>query len=166
MENANAEAKPILKRPSQDGHDTQASKRTCNGGFTHITNNNIRIDSVHNEDSLEFIMPGEKRLSVVIEAVQHAQIIMSDLAPMSFKDLAVMQQLWTSHGFPDTLVDALKIRQAYTAIIGNHFDQALDIQNLLKESNRLNAGHMQVQVDYTSQKGGSGSEQVAGWEIT
>ena len=83
-----------------------------------------------------------------------------DLAPISFKDLAVMQQLWTSHEFPDTLVDALKIGQAYTAMMGNSFDQALDIVNLLKESDRLNVGHMQVQIDYASQKGGSGSEEL------
>ena len=153
--------KPTLKRPNQDGHDTQANKRVCNRDDTRITDKNTNVDHVlEGADSLESTTPEEKRLSLVIEAIRRAQITMSDLAPMSAKDLALMQQAWTSHGFPNMLADTMKVGQAYTKLMGNYFDHALSMLNLLKESGHWKADDMEVQVDCAGQDEGSASERL------
>ena len=155
------EHEPILKRPSQDSHDTQANKRVCNRGNTCITNRDTNVDHDLEEiDSLESTTRGEKRLPLVIEAVHRAQTTMLDLAPTSAKDVALMQQAWTSQGFPTMLADTLKVGQACTTLMGNYFDHALDMLNLLKEVGDWKAGSMEVQGDCACQNEGSAPEQM------
>ena len=151
--------KPAFKRPNQEGHVTQANKRVCNRDDTRIMDNNTNVDHVLEEaDSLESTTPEEKRLPLVIEAIRRAQTTMSDLAPMCAKDLALMQQAWTSHGFPNMLADTMKVGQAYTKLMGNYFDHALSMLDLLKESGHWKPDDMEVQVDCAGQDEGSASE--------
>ena len=161
MEDVHIGHEPTLKRPNQDGHDTRANKRICNRDDTRITDNGTNVDHILEEaDSLESTTLEGNRLLLVIEAIRRAQTTMSDLAPMSGKDLALMQQAWTSHGFSTLLADTMKVGQAYTTLMGNYFDYALETLNLLKESDHLNADDMEVQVDCAGQDGGSTSEQL------
>ena len=161
MDNVYIGHEPTLKRPNQDGHVTQANKRVCNRDDTRITDKNTNVDHILEEaDSLESTTPDEKRLLSVIEAIHRAQTTVFDLAPMSAKDLALMQQAWTSHGFPTMLADTMKVGQAYTTLMGNYFDHALNILNLLKGSDHWKADVMEVQVDCAGQDERSASQQL------
>ena len=161
MDNVFIGHEPTLKRPNQDGHDTQPSKRVCNRDDTRATNKDTNVDHVlEDADSLESTTPKEKRLPLVIEAIHRAQTTILDLAPMSAKDLALMQQAWTSHGFPTMLADTLKVGQSYTKLMGNYFDHALGMLNLLKESGHCKTDDMEIQVDCADQDKGSASEQL------
>ena len=152
---------PTLKRPNQDYHDNQPNKRVCNRDDTRITDKNTNVDHILEEaGSLESTTPDEKRLLSVIEAIHRAQTTVFDLAPMSAKKLALMQQAWTSHGFPTMLADTMKVGQAYTTLMGNYFDHALNMLNLLKGSGHWKADDTEVQVDCAGQDKGSASEQL------
>ena len=161
MDNVYVGHEPTLKRPDQGYHDTQANKRVCIRDDTRITIKDTNVDHVLEEaGSLESTTPDEKRLLSVIEAIHRAQTTVFDLAPMSAKDLALMQQAWTSHGFPTMLADTMKVGQAYTSLMGNYFDHALNMLNLLKGSGRWKADDMEVQVDCAGQDEGSASQQL------
>lgn len=161
LDSSCAGLKPALKRSGQDGPNSQANKvaRTCD--YTPLTSKHEHVDHIDNEkNGLEFTRPEEKGLPIVIEAIHHAQATMSDQAPMSAKDLAVMQQDWTSHGFPSMLVETLATGRAYTATMGKYFDNALELLSLLKESDTWTAGPMKVQVDCACQNGRAAPERL------
>ena len=159
MDNVCVGHESTLKRPNEESHDTQANKRVCNRDDTRITDKNTNVDHVLEEaDSLETTTPEEKRLPLVIEAIHRAQTTMSDLAPMSAKDLTLMQQAWTLQGCPTMLADTMRVGQAYTTLMRNYFDHALDMLKRLEESGHCKADDMVVQVDCACQDEGSASE--------
>lgn len=170
VDSAYAGSRPLLKRPSQDGHDTHSNKRVCNRDYIPITDNDNYADHVHSEEkSLECPTPEEKRLSIIIEAIHRAQVTMSDLAPMSANELATMQRDWASHGFPTTLADTLRIGQAYTAMMGKYFDHALELVSMLEVGSgqhwKADVGKKEVQVDDDAcLEGGGGTSSSASSE--
>ena len=153
-------AKPTPKRTCQDsGPNDQANKRPRTCDYAPLTGKNEYVGHIHDEgDSLESTRPDEKALLVVIAAVRDARALMFDLAPMSAKDLAFMQQDWRAHGFSSLLAKTLTTGRDYTAIMGKYFDNALDLLSLLKEEARWRAGHLKIEVDCSCQKGGAAPE--------
>ena len=153
---------PTRKRSGQDGPNSHANKVARTRYYTPLTSKHEHIDHIYNEkNGLEFTRPEVKGLPIVIEAIHHAQATMLDQAPMSAKDLAVMQQDWTSHGFPSMLVETLTTGRAYTATIGKYFDNALELLALLKASENWQAGPMKnVRVDCACQNGGAAPERL------
>ncbi|KAF6222084.1 hypothetical protein HO133_001170 [Letharia lupina] len=150
-----ARLEPPLKRSGQDGPNNQAKKRARTRSKYEY------VDHVHDEgNGLDFTRPEEKSLPTVIETIHHARAMMLDLAPMSAKNLAVMQQDWTSHGFPSLLAEMLTLGRAYTATMGKYFDNALYLMSLLEGSDHWKASHMKVEVDCACQKGGVAPEQL------
>ncbi|KAL9134344.1 MAG: hypothetical protein Q9175_004480 [Cornicularia normoerica] len=160
LANPHAEPQPTPKRSGQDGPNNQANKRARTRAYAPITSKHEYVDHDYGEGtSLEFTRPEEIGLPIVIEAIHHARATMLDLVPMSAKDLAVMQQDWSSHGFPSMLAETLTIGRDYVATMGEYFDNALDALSLLRESSHWKAGHIKVQVDCDCQKGGAAPEQ-------
>ena len=156
-----ASPKPTLKRWSKDSQYTQTHKRARTRHYAPSTDKHEYVDLVDNEEkSLDFTRPEEKSVAKLIEAIHHAQATMLDIVPMSAKDLIIMQQDWKSHGFPTMLADTLRIGQAYTAMMGKYFDNALDLLSLLKKSDHWKAGDKKVQMDCACQEGGSVPERL------
>lgn len=152
--------KPTLKRCGQDDPNNQATKRACTRDYTPITSKQEYIDHEYEEaNDLGITRPEEKGLAVAIEATRHARSTTFNLAPMTAKDLAIMQQDWASDGFPSLLAETVNIGRAYTTSMSKYFDNALDLLSLLKQSGHGRAGHMKVQLDCVSQKGKAVPEQ-------
>ncbi|CAD6577665.1 MAG: hypothetical protein ASARMPRED_008359 [Alectoria sarmentosa] len=150
-----------LKRPAHDATNNQIIKRARTRSSTPMASKHDHIDHAYGEvNGLEPIRPEERGLPMVIEAIYHARATLLHLAPMTAKDLANMQQDWTSHGFKNTLAEMLTIGLAHTVTMGRYFDNALELLSLLKESDHWKASHMKVQVDCASQEGGAAHEQL------
>lgn len=150
-----------LKRPAHDATNNQIVKRARTRSSIPMTSKHDHIDHAFDEvNGLEFTRPEERDLPMVIEAIYHARATLLDLAPMTAKDLANMQQDWTSHGFTNTLAENLTIGLAHTVTMGRYFDNALELLSLLKESDHWKASHMKIQVDCASQEGGATHEQL------
>lgn len=154
-----AERERTLKRFGQDGPNNQVMKRARLYDYVPDTD----VDDEAN--GFELTGPKENGLPVVIEAIQHARATMLDLAPLSAKDLAVVQQDWTSHGFPSMLAETLTIGRAYTATMGKYFGNALNLLSLLEESGHWKADHTEVQVDCACQQGGTAPEYLRNGRI-
>ena len=161
LDNSSPRLETTLKRRAHDAINNQIIKRARTRSSTPMTSKHDHIDHAYDEvNGLGFTRPEERGLPMVIEAIYHARATLLDLAPMTAKDLANMQQDWTSHGFENTLAEMLTIGLAHTVTMGRYFDNALELLSLLKESDHWKASHMKVQVDCASQEGGAAREQL------
>lgn len=158
LDDSHTEIEPTLKRSVQDGSNNQANKRPRTRDYAPISSKDEYTNHVH--DGLGSPGLQEKGLPIVIEALHHAPNTMMELAPMSAKDLAVMQQDWKSDGFPSVLAKMLTLGRSYTATMSEYFEKALESLSLLEESDQWKARHMKADVGYAFQKGEAAPEQL------
>ncbi len=158
LDNSHTEIKPTLKRSGQDCSDNQANKRLCTRDCAPITSKDEYINHIYDGPG----SPGlqEKGLPIVIDALHHARNTMMELAPMSAKDLAVMQQDWKSDGFPSILAKLLTLGRSYTATMSEYFENSLESLPLLEESDQWKACHMKADMGCAFQKGEAAPEQL------
>ena len=158
--------KPTLKRPGQDSPNNRANKRAHNGDYASITTEHMYVDHIHDEaNGLDDMIPEEKGLSMVIEAICHARNTLLNFAPMTANDLADLQQDWVSHGFTDMLSEALSVGRAHTLTMGKYFDSALELVSFLKGSYHWEAGDGKVQVNCPCRQGSAAPKQLPNGKV-